>query len=107
VAKVFLPGAPKFGKLVQARVAKTRRKTNAAKRAEVGAATVEQAKDYLTLAQAGALLHTSAETVRYWVHVGKLRAFKPGRSVLVRRKDLDALVESTATVTVKSRRAAR
>jgi excisionase family DNA binding protein len=50
---------------------------------------------YLTLKDAAARCCTSAETVRYWVHVGKLPAFKPGRSVLIRESDLDALIEAS------------
>jgi excisionase family DNA binding protein len=50
---------------------------------------------YLTLREAAAQVSTPTETVRYWVHVGKLRAFKPGRQVLIREDDLAALVESS------------
>lgn len=68
---------------------------------------------YLTLAQAGELVNTPTETVRYWVHIGKLRAFRPGRQVLVREDDLAALIESSeigalrAEKAKKARKAAR
>lgn len=50
---------------------------------------------YLTLKQAAEVCCTSPETVRFWIHVGKLAAFKPGRQVLVREADLTALIESS------------
>lgn len=50
---------------------------------------------YLTLSQVAERLSTPAETVRYWVHVGKLRAYKPGARVLVRETDLAAFVEGS------------
>ena len=92
------------------RVNKVRRKTNAAARVERGAATVDKAKDFLSLAQAGALLGVSPETVRFWIWKGKLKATKPGRLVLVRRRDLEAMVDDAtigAPVPKRSRRAAR
>lgn len=51
---------------------------------------------YLTLQQAAEQISTPAETVRYWVHVGKLQAFKPGRQVLIRESDLEALMAASA-----------
>jgi len=99
-----------FLKVVAARIAKDQRKRNATKRAERGAATVDRAKDFLSLAQAGALLGVSPETVRFWIWKGKLKATKPGRLVLVRRKDLDAMVDDAtigAPVPKRGRRAAR
>src|SRR5690348_4858469 len=42
------------------------------------------AERYLTLAEAGALVRASPETVRYWIWQGRLKGFKPGRTVLVR-----------------------
>ena len=50
---------------------------------------------FLTLRQAAERVCTSPETVRYWVHIGRLRAFKPGRSVLIREDDLLAMVEAS------------
>jgi len=60
---------------------------------------------YLTLAQAAERISTPAETVRYWVHLGKLPAFKPGRQVLVRETDLDAFVEASAYGAVRAAKA--
>lgn len=40
-------------------------------------------------------LRTSAETVRYWRHIGKgPRSFKVGRRVLYRRSDVAAWLDS-------------
>lgn len=50
---------------------------------------------YLTLAQAAAHVATPVESIRYWIHVGKLQAFKPGRQVLIRATDLEALIEAS------------
>ena len=58
-------------------------------------AKAEVRPQYLTLQQAAERVATPAETIRYWVHLGRLEAFKPGRQVLVRATDLDALIESS------------
>ena len=50
---------------------------------------------------------TPAETVRYWIHLGKLRAFKPGRQVLVRDTDLDEMVEASELGAQRAERARR
>jgi excisionase family DNA binding protein len=47
---------------------------------------------YLTLAQVAERIQTPAETIRYWVHLGKLPAYKPGRQVLIREDDLEAYI---------------
>jgi excisionase family DNA binding protein len=59
----------------------------------------------LTLAEAGALVRASPETIRYWVWQGRLEAFKPGRSVLVREADLLQLVEARETRRMRAGRA--
>lgn len=51
---------------------------------------------FLTLGEAAELIRGASETVRYWIHVGKLRAYKPGRRVLVKETELRALVEGAA-----------
>jgi excisionase family DNA binding protein len=51
---------------------------------------------YLTLAQASERVSTPSETIRYWIHLGRLKGFKPGRQVLVRESDLDELIEASA-----------
>lgn len=49
--------------------------------------------EYLTTQEVAALLRTSAETVRYWRHVGKgPRSFKIGRRVLYAREDVREFV---------------
>ncbi len=62
---------------------------------------------YLTLKAAAARVSTSPETVRYWIHLGKLPAFKPGRQVLVRTADLEAFVESSAIGAQRARKRGR
>jgi excisionase family DNA binding protein len=64
---------------------------------------------YLTLVQAAELCATPAESIRYWVHIGKLAAFRPGRQVLIKEADLLELIESSAVseIRVKKARAAR
>lgn len=47
---------------------------------------------YLTLREAAAIANTPAETIRYWIRLGRLRAFKPGKSLLVRDDDLAAYI---------------
>lgn len=52
---------------------------------------------YLKLTEASELCSTAPETLRFWIWQGKLRAYKPGRHVLVREDELRAHVESCAT----------
>lgn len=48
---------------------------------------------YLTTDEMAELLRTSAETVRYWRHIGKgPKSFKVGRRVLYAAEDVDAFV---------------
>ena len=42
---------------------------------------------FLTYQQVADQLQTPVGTVRYWVQVGELRAYKPGRRPLVREDD--------------------
>jgi excisionase family DNA binding protein len=53
--------------------------------------------DFLFLQEVADELRTSLSTVRYWIATGKLPSVRPGRHRLVRRRDLDAFVEATAT----------
>lgn len=62
---------------------------------------------YLTLKQAAEICATSPETIRYWIHIGKLAAFKPGRQVLVREADLAALIESSNVADLRAAKAKR
>lgn len=52
----------------------------------------------LTLDQAGELVHAAPETIRHWIWEGRLKAYKPGRAVLVREADLLKLVDENETV---------
>lgn len=47
----------------------------------------------LTLKEASTLMHTPAETIRYWIYQGRLAKVKPGRLVMVRETELRALLE--------------
>ncbi|HEX4335776.1 MAG TPA: helix-turn-helix domain-containing protein [Polyangiaceae bacterium] len=62
---------------------------------------------YLTLRDAATRLVTSPETVRFWIYQGRLKAYKPGRSVLIREADLDALIEASAVDVQRAKRARR
>ncbi|HWA76283.1 MAG TPA: helix-turn-helix domain-containing protein [Polyangiaceae bacterium] len=57
---------------------------------------------WLTLVEASELIRTPAETIRYWVWQGRLQAFKPGRSLLVDREELEAFVADRETVAVRA-----
>lgn len=49
--------------------------------------------DYLTTADVATMFRTSAETVRFWRHVGKgPKSFKVGRRVLYAREDVEAFI---------------
>lgn len=49
---------------------------------------------YLTTAEVAELLRTSAETVRFWRHVGKgPKNFKIGRRVLYAVEDVDSFID--------------
>ncbi|HVW27884.1 MAG TPA: helix-turn-helix domain-containing protein [Polyangiaceae bacterium] len=65
------------------------------------------AAKYLTLRDAATRLCTSSETIRFWIYQGRLKGYKPGRSVLVRETDLDALIESSAIDAQRAERAKR
>jgi excisionase family DNA binding protein len=52
---------------------------------------------YITLADAAELCSTAKETIRKWVWLGHLRAYRPGRAVLLREDELRAFIESRDT----------
>lgn len=55
--------------------------------------SVVQASDYLTVAQAAALLQVDPSTIRRWIDQGRLPAYRVGtRQLRLRRADLDRLV---------------
>jgi excisionase family DNA binding protein len=56
---------------------------------------------FLTLTQITQQLPVARESVRHWIKSGKLPAYKPGRHLLVRRDELEALIASTAVVRAK------
>jgi excisionase family DNA binding protein len=47
---------------------------------------------YLNLKQASEAIATPVPTLRAWLRDGRLRGYKPGRSVLVLASDLDELM---------------
>lgn len=59
----------------------------------------------LTLKEASELVRTPTESIRYWIYDGRLKAFKPGRAVLVCEADLLALVASREIRLIRAGRA--
>jgi excisionase family DNA binding protein len=57
---------------------------------------------YLTLHEAGALAGAATETVRFWIWKGLLTAYRPGRSVLVKKDELLGYIASRETVAVRA-----
>lgn len=51
----------------------------------------------LTLEEVAAIVHVKPETARHWLWEGRLRGFKPGRTVLVKESELLAFVEANET----------
>ena len=49
--------------------------------------------EYLLLEEAAEIARTTVPTVRFWIQMGKLRARRPGRRVLIRRRDLLAFLD--------------
>jgi len=55
--------------------------------------------EYMTTDEVAELSRTSAETVRYWRHVGKgPKSFKVGRRVLYDRADVQAWLDAAKAV---------
>lgn len=55
--------------------------------------SVAQERDYLTVAQAAALLQVDSSTIRRWIDQGRLPAYRVGdRHLRLRRADVDRLV---------------
>lgn len=61
----------------------------------------------LTLTQVAEYLQTPRETIRHWVFDGRLKAYKPGRKVLVKASDVLRLVEANDVPTARGRREQR
>jgi excisionase family DNA binding protein len=47
---------------------------------------------FLLLSECAAHARVPISTIRHWIAVGKLRSVRPGRRRMVRREDLDALL---------------
>jgi len=62
---------------------------------------------FLTYDQVAERLHVPVATVRYWVSVGKITAFKPGRHPLVKQTDVETFVESNELGKLRAERARR
>lgn len=59
-------------------------------------------QDYMTTGEVAEMFRTSAESVRYWRHIGKgPKSFKVGRRVLYAREDVLRFIgEARGAVTV-------
>jgi excisionase family DNA binding protein len=53
--------------------------------------------DYLLLTEAAELARVPLATVRWWVSQNRIRSYKPGRHRLIKRADLIAFIEASAT----------
>lgn len=62
---------------------------------------------FLTYAEVANRLRVPVATVRYWVHIGRLPAFKVGRSPIVRESDLLTLVEGSQIGAARRKAVAR
>jgi excisionase family DNA binding protein len=51
----------------------------------------------LTLVEVAEVTRATAPTVRHWITVGKLKAVKPGRHLLVWRSELDRFLAAAPT----------
>lgn len=50
---------------------------------------------FLFLDEVAAEMRTSASSIRHWIATGRLRAYRPGRHLLISRADLDAFVAAS------------
>jgi excisionase family DNA binding protein len=62
---------------------------------------------YVTLDQIVAQYPIALPTLRDWINKGKLSAFKPGRRLLVRPADVEAIIASAEIGAVRAERARR
>ena len=62
---------------------------------------------FLTVSEAADAMRVPVATIRYWLSVGKIRGFKPGRRVLIRADDLTALVDASEIGKLRADRAKR
>jgi excisionase family DNA binding protein len=54
-------------------------------------------REYLTLASAAEFADTPVPTLRHWISRGKLKGYRPGRRVLVEKRDLVRFLRSRGT----------
>lgn len=52
--------------------------------------------EYMSTAEAATFARVSGDTLRRWVKDGKLEAFKAGRELRFKRKDLEGLMSGTS-----------
>lgn len=51
--------------------------------------------DYVTLEEASGLSHVAVNTLRKKIKLGLIPAFKPGKKVLILRRDLELYIKRT------------
>jgi len=61
--------------------------------------------EYLTLELASELTSTPIKTIRHWIECNRLPACKPGKRVLIKKSDLQKLLEESAVVNLRKTRA--
>lgn len=54
---------------------------------------METCERYLTLEEAAGVARVSPSTLRSWIRLGRLRAFRPGRRLLLVEAELHAFVQ--------------
>jgi excisionase family DNA binding protein len=59
--------------------------------------------DLLTVADVAAQFRVTAQTVRSWIDSGKLRAARVGKSYVILRRDVQAMLEQAASERRSSR----
>lgn len=62
---------------------------------------------YLTIPETAAAMRVSVGTVRHWLFTGRLQGYKPGKRVLVKQADLEALVDAHAVSELRTAKARR
>ena len=55
---------------------------------------MEDRKEFYNVEEAAKAMHVSDQTVRRWIRDKKLKAYRPGKSLIIRREDLIAFLES-------------
>jgi excisionase family DNA binding protein len=52
---------------------------------------------WLSVEEIAKELHVPVDTIRAWIRVKKLKAYRPGKEYRVKREDLDKFLEETST----------